>query len=498
MVNLLFISSNPKIDIIKNALQPSLKIKIDFVGDFDTGLKEVFEKRAALVFIQDQIAGVTGESVARHIQMLLGSGAPLFIYMHDGNHKAKPIKGLYEHLIDLSQDGTKLLADIQSILKLLLGPQWQKFYVSPKADATDIMPTSVVPVGHRVATDKLEEDSLKLSGPAGLETSTLESFHVVASTQDQLKEVAAAAEPKYKVKESVAAAVSDSGFSETFVTPETESSSLNLASAVSEQHIPELPKHSAAADSEESSVVRTASQNNKSSAVDPIREDISGKFQSSPPSAAEFRIERERMAEDAATEESLRAFEADYLSKKSARRWYLIAAMMLCIVVGGWYLMKQKPLLLHPVIKEPKQAAVSAPSTQTVTQMPVVQNQMSTANKTVSTVLPSFIPRAGYDREFATQKPGWERYVGTDLEFRVFRSAGKLKAVQVLSTKDHMISESMLKTVLIELAGTGEYRITSNEQKFGFQVSRATVPQKADLLIYRKQSVIHAFVVSLD
>jgi hypothetical protein len=56
----------------------------------------------------------------------------------------------------------------------------------------------------------------------------------------------------------------------------------------------------------------------------------------------------------------------------------------------------------------------------------------------------------------------------------------------------------MLKTILIELAGTGEYRITSLEQKHGFQVSHATVNRKADLLIYRKESAMHAFVVSLD
>jgi hypothetical protein len=80
----------------------------------------------------------------------------------------------------------------------------------------------------------------------------------------------------------------------------------------------------------------------------------------------------------------------------------------------------------------------------------------------------------------------------------VFRSAGKLKAVQVLATEGHAISDSLLKTILIELTGTGEYIITSHEQKLGFQVSRATVNRKADLLIYRKKSAVHAFVVSLD
>ena len=99
---------------------------------------------------------------------------------------------------------------------------------------------------------------------------------------------------------------------------------------------------------------------------------------------------------------------------------------------------------------------------------------------------------------FVSQKPGWERYVGTDFEMRMYRSGGKLKAVQVLATKGHVLSESRLKKILIELTGTDVYKITSHEQKHGFELSHATINRKADLLIYRKKSIVHAFVVSLD
>jgi hypothetical protein len=95
-------------------------------------------------------------------------------------------------------------------------------------------------------------------------------------------------------------------------------------------------------------------------------------------------------------------------------------------------------------------------------------------------------------------KPGWERYVDTTMEFRVYRTAGKIKALQVLAIKNHDISEAKLKSVLIELVGDGEYRVKSNGQKLGYQLSRAIVGQKAELLIYRKKTAIRAFVVSLD
>jgi len=75
MLNLLFISDSPKVEYIKSVLQPVLKVIIDVVADFDHGLKDVFEKRPGTVCIQDQIGGVTGESVARHIQMLLSTSS---------------------------------------------------------------------------------------------------------------------------------------------------------------------------------------------------------------------------------------------------------------------------------------------------------------------------------------------------------------------------------------------------------------------------------------
>ena len=108
---MLFISDNKKIDLVIKKLQPKLKLKINIERDFDCGLNDVFEKRPDVVFIQSQIAGVTGESVARHIQLLLGGTAPKFILVHDGDTKAKPKKGLYEYLIDLSQSEKVVVTD---------------------------------------------------------------------------------------------------------------------------------------------------------------------------------------------------------------------------------------------------------------------------------------------------------------------------------------------------------------------------------------------------
>ncbi|PKN13253.1 MAG: hypothetical protein CVU69_02840 [Deltaproteobacteria bacterium HGW-Deltaproteobacteria-4] len=301
--------------------------------------------------------------------------------MHDGNPKAKPIKGLCNHLIDLSQDNSKLLADIHATLKLFLGAQWQQFYVLPKENVPDIMPTLDGPEGQRVNADSFSFEEYSFS-----------NREEIFDNDDQLPETV----------ESEAS---------------TEAPWLFTTSAL------------------------------------------------------------------------------DQLKKVIARKKYQVIALavILGLIGVGWYLFK---LTSHPektVVKESTQSNTPAP----VAVAPLAQD-ISSTQRPKTDVLPSFIPLAGHDQAFALQNPGWERYVGTGSEFRVFLSNGKIKAVQMLATNGHVISESRLKTILIELTGTDEYSISSHEQQFGFQVSRATVTPKSDLLIYRKESAVHAFVVSLD
>ncbi len=519
MVNLLFISNHTKLTTIKNTLQPLLKIRIDLVGDFDYGLKDVFEKRPALVFIQDQIAGVTGESVARHIQMLLSAGAPAFIFMHDGNPKAKPLKGLYEYLIDLSQPNIKVMADIQATLKALLGSQWQKLYIPPKENKSDVLAALAVPEKNRIAADQLVDDFISdlgnidsspqynpdpLTNLARPEVSPEEPFQFISSPHDQLAEMMAETARHHKEAEIVSTAVKA-------VEVENFTSTAKLSGACERQ-----VENAALRVTSSKPLVSTAGAVPdkmppvKASPAPVVQADsattgsvsatafpgLSKNTPSTPSSPADFRIKREIPTVDVATDDLLRAFEENYRSKMVARKRYIAVAMVLilCVAGGGWYLVKQKPHLL-PFSPKP-----SPPAAVPVAVLPahVLQKAVSSSQKVVVTPLPSFIPLAGHDRLFASRKPGWERYVGTGYEYRVFRPAGKLKAVQILAADGHEIRDPMLKGILSELTGVGEYRVTLREQKLGFQVSHATVNGKADVLIYRKKSAVRALVVSLD
>jgi len=518
MVNLLFITNSTKIDIIKNSLQPFLKVKIDIVEDFDFGLKDVFEKRPATVFIQDQIAGVTGESVARHIQMLLGSGSPSFIFMHTGTTKAKPIKGLFDHLIDLSQDELKIVADILATLKILLGNHWEKIYIHPEnvievgtdsalkskrtsrsKDADQLVDELFADLGNTTA------QVAELSYPAPIID---DPFDVVSSPQDQLAEMLTESKKNEQQNSRSQSSIGDDTLSNTesedtvdlglIQTNHKPVSVINTVPAVAQTSPPVssqpkvIPSNRIQAVTSPRSALETGHVTTQSIAESetPLTQQIL------PP---DFVIVKEWQSGDVAPEELLREFEGKYYSQvKNWKRYVIVTLVLLvCFFTGIWYFLKNGAP--HTSISSPTtQSAEVSPNRNAESLQPPLKPDPLPVQKVELSELPSFIPQNGLDSSFALSKPGWERYVDNASEYRVFRNSGKIKALQVMGVNNHDISETRMKSILIELLGDGEFKVNSREQKKGYQVARAVVAKNADLLIYFKNSSIRAFVISLN
>jgi flagellar FliL protein len=518
MVNLLFITNSTKIDRIKNTLQPFLKVKIDIVEDFDFGLKDVFEKRPATVFIQDQIAGVTGESVARHIQMLLGSGSPSFIFMHNGTTKAKPIKGLFDHLIDLSQDELKIVADILATLKILLGSHWEKIYVHPekvvevaadtalKSDSTNRSSDADQLVDELFADLGNTSDQVaKLSNPVSIIDAP---FDVVSSPQDQLAEMLVESKKNEQHNSSAQSTIGDDTLSNT-VSDDTVNLGLiqsihkpvpanNIVPAVAPVSPPVFSQPRVIPSSRIQAVTSPLSTlKNGNEASEPVIEPEAPLTQQILP--PDFVIVKEWQSGDVAPEDLLREFEGNYYSHVKDWKRYAIVAFVLsgCVFTGIWYFFKNGAPYTSASNQTTQPAAVSTNRNAGVVPPPLKQETLP-VHKVELSELPSFISQSGLDKSYSLSKPGWERYVDNVSEYRVFRNSGKIKALQVMGLNNHDISETRMKSILIELLGDGEYKVNSHEQKQGYQVSSAIVAKNADLLIYFKKSSIRAFVVSLN
>jgi|GEM_PF-1445939 len=225
--------------------------------------------------------------------------------------------------------------------------------------------------------------------------------------------------------------------------------------------------------------------------------------------------------------ELLKAFEHNYHSRHR-NRWirYAIVSLAACLAVFGWYLTSgrheqsadapqapaarptvQGPTVQRPAVQRPAAAPVPKvvkviPATPPAPAVAVVQKALSAPRKPVASkapaaALPSFLPEKGRDSAYSRLKPGWERYTDANHEFRILRSGGRIKAVQVLAATQHAISEAFLKSVLGEIAGSSTYRETSQEEEHGFLIKRGSAGAHATVLIYTQKSRIRAFVITV-
>ena len=523
---MLFISNNKKIDAVIKKLQPSLKLKINVERDFDCGLNDVFEKRPDVVFIQNQIAGVTGESVARHIQLLLGGAAPKFIFIHDGDAKAKPKKGLYEYLIDLSQSEETVAADILEKLNLLLGLQWQNIFGTSVFQGVNYEAFTPAPEPPREPVSSFSFDVVPgmetvvpapspAVSPLALKSEIApdESFVVISETDGQRTELFYE-ECRGVAQETTTVIGNNSGREVFSASSEAATPAINreLFAAVPETPAPAVTG-SVAAEAEIAwpEAVKSGGRAKKTSPPDknpsaPHKSPPADQYPLATAAATAAIDEKmpinsfavpgmvtEEVPPAMAQEELQWVFEGEPSLKKSTWKWYQVVEILLvlCLLLGGGYLIKQKPHPTEPVADEVNLLKSAASP-------PITQESEPAGQKPLTVALPSFIPSAGLDPAFAAQNPGWERYLGDGSEFRLFRENGRLKAVQVKANKGRVISDSLLKSILVELTGANEYRVKFREKKLGFLVSNATVNGKAEMLMYTKKSALYAVVVSLD
>ncbi len=443
MINLLFISNNPRAELLKVHFQQLLKIRIELLADFDQGLRDVFEKRPVVVCIQEEIAGVTGESVARHIQLLLGGGSPKFILMHEGNEKARALPGLFSYLLDLSIPFEAVCDTLGNQLKSLLGTKWDTLY-SP---ATELPPVA---------------DLQKLN------TGQSEVYATKVSDEDEVKE-AITTKPQY-IDISKA--------------PDKEP----LISAPSEL-LKEPSKLSATPEKKTRQGISTHPAPN-------LNQGVTGKKvftgrQSLPTGES-------KNDDDAsiAVEQFLNIFEESDRKKKKAL--FIAGAILLILVVGGLFLLisnrSVSKIKIEPDLK--KQALVHPPSTAPV--QPAISAAKSTTLALQPVSLPSFIPKSGHDPEFSAKKPGWVRYVSKNRDYRLFYEKNNLRALQLLAIENSSISVTELQSVIRELIGSEKYKSLRYEKRQGIVLEHGMLQGKQELLIYKrsKKGSIRAFVVT--
>ncbi|MDO9067519.1 MAG: hypothetical protein Q7W05_03570 [Deltaproteobacteria bacterium] len=129
---------------------------------------------------------------------------------------------------------------------------------------------------------------------------------------------------------------------------------------------------------------------------------------------------------------------------------------------------------------------------------PVVQ-QSTNANLTPhKNRLPTIIPLDSPDSAYATANPGWQRYATKSLEFRVFREANTVKAVQVLAKHENAITADFFTSFLGEITEKDLFKVKSGEEKDGYYIEKGFTGEMTEVVVYRKKPAgeIRALVVA--
>ncbi len=135
MLNIFVISSDKRVASLIEHFQPFFKSKIRSASDFDNGLKEVFENRPTVVFIQSTIGTVSGDTVSRHIKSLLGAASPRIVFMGDIDSNVKKGTSWCDDWISISDSPQQLQQDFAELISRSFPEDWLEIQKEMKKTA---------------------------------------------------------------------------------------------------------------------------------------------------------------------------------------------------------------------------------------------------------------------------------------------------------------------------------------------------------------------------
>lgn len=491
MITILFISDDPRVADIIARFQPQLKGRMRLSHDFDQGLKEVFDNRPSAVFIQGDISGISGETVARHIKALLRGEAPRIVLMHSAPLAVQGAKKWFDYAVEFS--GSQDEIDEQFKLRLLeIAPgHWQENEGKRPGSPESVAEVNGDDASIPGLTHSAESEPFEWESDGNFELTAEEPLY---STANPCPAVEGYDAPLDDVQSVLVGRGIEAGTSDV---PSHRALPSEVMATIIEESV---TTQSAVIEAHTSSHPQVIS----SPIVPPREEKPTPAF--SPPPVPPFR-ETVVPAEQPAA--SLSSFSADAPFGGSVRTavpprtatqggeagrrlsLWAVAIVLLLIggVAGGILLLKGEDGNRNPASKP----AVSPAKPLRESSAPAPMGKAASAAG-----LPSFIPASGKDRGFGKTHPGWERYRGHGVEYRIFRENGRLKALQVLALNGKAIPESHIATVVKKLTGSETRTVLSQSKKGAYRREVLRVAGNGELVLYRKGSGIRGGVITFD
>jgi hypothetical protein len=438
MITVVIIASDRRADLLRDFFQPLLKAQINVDTDYEHGLKSVFDKRPALVFIQGDIDGVSGGAVAKQIKGLLRDAAPRIVLMGDAVSLKEKSRSWYDDSLNFSVPEEELIPLFREQLSKHLPDIWREataFSTDAPGDET----------GGQDAVESVASvysgDSPPLAHPVGVKSGPVPV---------KLRMADSATLPLQEVAKPAPAPVSD-----------VRAGRPGKESAVS-------------VSAEKPPVIRPIPANTAPNQPGPAAHATKPAF-----------------PEPSAPSQKIPSFEPSYTVRSSAKHspWLYGGGLAVAVILAALvYYLTHAP---RPVPRA--KAPVSVVPKAQAPQPPVAQTSARIAR------LPEVIPLSGKDPGYEAKHPGWSRYVGNGMEFKVFSDKGEIKAIQALAAGTQPIPDDTMKLLLGQIFGYASYSSAAIVEKRNYLVQQARLPGGAEMLVYRKKSTkgIRGIVISV-
>ncbi len=511
MPEILIISNEQCILEIVDQLRAQLDIGVDIVNDFSQGLKEIFFRQPAVVFVQNEIGGIPGEKVANQVRALLeGEPIRLVLLYREADSGASDDSN-FDGSIDISLPSHELIYQIQqlvhdavfagreqsdnerqtpqespnggdeykieSLAEVFPAPFPDNWNASLNRDA-NAQATSELSNQHTESITPYKEFSFDEKSSSGslpvMIDSTAESDDSLILTGADLfidtphHPFSSAQGPQVDMGQSdVNELKGDQMASSASSNGEVPANLKSFAAAA-------VPKKSVENGSIDEIPPASTSSLETTLAVSPVPSETVGKAQTPYPTSDRTTLHQSVVRDDAPSRldgMSPDAYDEDYpfrqdLTKKSSLLFKMLIGTLTAAIIFLAY------LLARDWWGWGEQETVRVPP--------------PAPRATAQPALPAFIPRVAPDSSYAAAHPGWERREADGIEYLIFRERGRIKAIQIVAGANGVISVPQLKTCIKETTGLGDLGNWVREKREGFLVEKGALPNKGELAVYRK------------
>jgi hypothetical protein len=522
MSEILFIANDPCILALIDNLQPLVERRISLESDYNSGIKRIFDRHPAVVFLQNRIGDVTCDKLVNQVKMLLdGEPVPL-VLLSDEALMPKVAVSTYEACFDLCLPPDELSWQVQQLLHTLPKIVWKDSgAAAPPLPAGEPSQTVEFTLAASEADFSTQfswlDNNVGIAGDGDDALNTGGILEALEGNAPTFTSPAPPAElqsdqfpanfladpfaieplpPFEKALQPEPSSVPASGSKPTAAPPEQAFADFHrieradptqLFGSMSESRVEPFPSVSRRGEPKRASTGASAAalQSTTSHAKKSPRAAAPTGSVLQPASQAAEATQTGHPAGDVLSRYAAATLGIKEKDTRSYRALIICTLLVLCIASLVLF------FRLHKFSGAPEIQSIGAPDSR-----PAAPH--SAPRPPAAQQLPQFIPQVPPDARYAANHPGWERYQADALEYLVYREQGRIRAVQVLSGERGAITLPFFKTCIRVGSGHEQFGIKKTEERGGFLVVTGALQNGGEIVAYKEipSGEIRGFVLS--